>query len=241
MVKTREDYELETGLADDFDGVIIDGFFEVNPQYSEISGTTDPMLTLAIESPDLEQPAETRYSCGGAKQWQIGRGGQEITSARNPDSHRFNMSSRAGVLVSRLFSLVGNGDKAKGQDFFIARDRYMTEGAFYIGLNCHWKREPLKTVGGEPRDVLMPDKYLGEVSPGKKAASTVAEAPTEDLDDIVIGLASGKTEREVKMKAMKEDKLKANEVYMRELISGNKLEQLEDAGKIAKGPDGKFI
>ena len=244
MVKTREDYELETGLADDFDGVIADCFFEVNPQYSEISGTTDPMLTLVIESPDLEQPAETRYSCGGAKQWQIGRGGQEITSAKAPDSHRFNMNSRAGVLVSRLFTLVGNGNRAKGQDFFIARDRYMTEGTFYTGLNCHWKREPLKTVGGETRDVLMPDKYLGEVSSDKgvsRAAAGVAVAPTDDLDEIVVGMVAGKTDREVKMTAMKEDKLKGNDAYMKELISGPKLKQLEDAGKIGKGPDGKYI
>ena len=243
MVKTREDFDLETGLADDFDGAISEAYFEVNPQYAEISGTTDPMLALVLESPGFDQPVETRYSTGGAKQWQTGRGGQEITSAKSPDSHRYNMNSRAGVLVSRMFELIGNGDKAKGQEFFLRRDHYMTEGAFYIGLNFHWKREKLPTVGGEPKDILMPNKYFGEVSLGKKATA-VAGAPTDDLDaldTIVIDLASGKTEREVKVAAMKNEQLKANDTYMKELISGPKLKQLEDAGKLTKGPEGKFI
>lgn len=253
--KTMEDMGLDSGLADDFDGAIASAFFEVNTQYAEIAGVQDPMLTLVLDSPDFEDSAEQRYSCGAAKQWQIGRGGQEITSAKTPNSHRFNMSSRAGGLVSRMFELIGNGDKAKGQEFFVARDRYMTEGEFYNGLNFHWKREPMKTVSGESRDILMPMTYLGEVAPGNTSPSaksstapTVSTASTsttvvaDDLDAIVIGIASGKDARGVKIAAMKEEKLKANDAYMKDLISGSKLADLEKAGKLTKGPDGeKYI
>jgi len=241
VVKTREDYELESGLADDFDGVITDAYFEVNPnpEYVAKAGE-EPGLALIIESPDLDQPVHQWYSCGAAKQWQIGRGGQEITSAVRPDSHRFNMNSKGGVLVSRMFEIIGNGDRGKGQDFFIKRDRYMTEGAFYIGLNFHWLNKPAKMMGTD-MPVLSPVAYLGEVSPGKPSKATITGVPTEDLDTIVIELVSGKTEREVKMAAMKEDGLKANDAYMKELISGPKLKQLEDADKITRGPDGKYI
>ena len=251
MPKTREDYNLETGLADDFDGAITDAFFEVNVRYAEVSGTADPMLTIVIETDSIEQPVENRYSCGGAKKWQISRNGKEVISGKNPDSHGFVRTSRAGAMVDRMFELVGGGNKEKGVAFFQARDRYMTEGEFYTDLNFHWKREPMKVVGSsDTRDILMPSVFLGEV--GKKTVSaktgittttttTTAATSDDELDNILIELVSGKTEKEVKVAATRNDKLRASTDYMRNLISGTKLTDLEKSGKIGKGPDGKYI
>ena len=243
MAKTRQDFELETGLADDFDGAISNAYFGVDARYAEVSGSSDPMLTLVLESPDLEQPAQQRYSCGAAKKWQVSNGGQEIVSETRPDSHIFNMSSRAGVLVGRMFELIGNGDKEKGRDFFIGRDHYMTQGDFYTGLNFHWKRQALKTVGGDTSDVLMPERYIGAVKVNGAKASATATVDTSALDSIVIDevVKSGMIEREVKQAAMKNETLKANDAYMRDLISGPRLADLEKEGKLTRGPDGKYI
>lgn len=238
MGKTREDYELETGLANDFDGTITDVYFGApRKEYAELGGTSEPGLYLILETPDLEQPVEQWYSCGAAKQWQVGRGGKEITSAKSPDSHRFNMNSRAGVIVARMFELVGEGDKKKGQEFFLKRDRYMTESEFFTGLSFHWLREPLKTVSGESRDVLMPNKYLGEAVPAVKKA----EVPTEDLDAVLISLAEGKVARELKQAAMKDEKISASKDYLNEVIKGTKLTELEKLGKLVKSPEGRYL
>ena len=240
MAKTRGDYELETGLFGGGEAAIVDAYFEPNPriEYQQVAGS-DPGLTLILQSTELENPIEQWYSCGGKKQWQVGRGGSEINSAVNPDSHRFNMNSKAGILVTRMFEAIGGGDKAKGQDFFLKRDRYMTEAEFYTGLNFVWEQKSTSyNIDGQIKEgtLIVPAKYLGEVAPGKKEAA-VAEAPTGDLDTIVIGMVSGLTEREVKMAAMKVKALKENDAYMKELISGSKLKNLEDAGRITPGPE----
>ncbi len=249
MSKTREDFELETGLFDDLDGVIANVFFgPPSGDYSALSGTADAGLYLVIETPDLEKPMEQFYSLGAKKAWKVTDNGEAVVSEAKPDSHAFNTSSRGGALVQRMMSLIGNGDMDKGKEFFIARDCYMTQKGFYTGLNFHWKREPLKTVGGESRDVLLPNKYLGEVKTAAGAkgptGTGTTSTPSGDatvLDNIVIGLAEGKTERELKQAALKNDALKANSAYMKDLISGAILKKLETDGKLSKGPENKYV
>ena len=240
---TREDMQLDSGIADDFDGVISEANFEINAQYAAKSGTQDPMLTLIVDAPDIEKPVEIRYACGAAKQWEIKENGGELVSGKNPDIRRFNQNSRAGELVDRIFELVGGSDKVKGQDFFINKGFFMTQAGFYTGLNFHWKRESKKTVSGESRDITMPCKYLGEVTVAGKPAAGAAGAADEALDAIVIEMSSGKTEREIKIAATKNPTLMAAKSYMTELAStpSRKLVQLEKDNKISKGPDGKYI
>ncbi len=236
MPKTREDFGLDSGLQTDYDAVVA-ASFEPNAQYAAKAGTGDePMLKLTMESPDLDKPVVQYYSIGSGKRWKASKDASEITSEANPDSHRFNMNSSAGKLVARMFELVGGGDANKGQDFFIARDCYMTQAGFYAGLKFHMNQEKTKTQSGES-NIMLPDKYLGEE---KVAAKTPAGV---DLDKIVIDNAQGKTDRELKAFAVKNDVLKApeNAAYLRDLISGTKLANLEKEEKITKGPDGKYI
>ena len=241
MPKTREDYELESGMADDFDCTFAVSF-EPNPQYAAKAGTGDePMLKVTMDSPDLTAPRVQFYSLGSGKQWKASKDASEITSELRPESHRFNMNSSGGKLVSRMFELVGKGDIAKGQDFFIARDSYMTQAAFYNNLMFHMKIEKTTTVSGEG-NIMLPNAYLGEAK-----VSTVNKAPTggnTDLEAIVIGLASGKTDRELKTACVKDATLKASEntAYLKNLISGTVLADLEKADKITKDPaTGKYI
>ncbi len=242
MPKTREDYDLDSGLATDFD-CTFSAEFGTNTQYvnkvNAGGGNMDPnevFLNLTMDSPDLDKPVKQSYSIGSGKKWMANKDGSEITSEANPDSHRFNMNSSGGKLVARMFELVGGGDKNKGQDFFIARDMYMTQTGFYNGIMFHMNQEKTKTQSGES-NIMLPDKYLGEAKVAAKSTAGV------DLDKIVIDLSQGKTDRELKAAAVKNDELKKpeNAAYLRDLISGTKLGNLEKDNKLTKGPDGKYI
>lgn len=244
---TREHFTTDTsGLLDDFDGVITGGYFGVKKEYADkVAGTEPPVMhLLVIETAELEKPIEQGYSVGSAKGWQVADGGSRVVSAKNPDLHVFHYLSRAGMLFDRICTLVGEGDKVKGQDFFIGRGHMMTDGDIYMGLNFHWKRESMKTVEeGKTSDVLLPAVYLGEAKGGSVAGVTTVEEDAA-LDAIVVEIATGKTERELKIVAMKHKVLGEKDkhiAYMRTLVSGPKLADLERDGKLTKGPDGKYI
>lgn len=250
MPKTLDDFQLESGLKDDFDGTITaDTYFgaprkEYADKAAVSGGTLDPVLQLVIlPDGDGEEPITQQYSLGPGKQWQVVKDGREIVSAKSPDSHRFNMSSRGGELVSKMFELAGSGDKVKGQEFFIKRDAYMTEVGFYAGLRYHFKVEKKPTVGGEPSNVLLPNKFLGEgkaVTTGKTESKSTG-GDTSALNQLLIDNAGGKTDKELKQWALKNDVLKANSAYMKDVISGKKLKEMEDAGQMFKDSDGKYV
>ena len=233
MGKVREeDMQLSSGLQDDFDAVIASVEFGISKEYALKSGTSDPMLTLTFGSEEAESFSQS-YSIGGARQWQIGKGGKEVISQIQPDAHSWNMNSRAGTLVKRMFQLVGNGDMKKGQQFFLSRDRYMTEADFYIGLKFHWKREKMQTLGGEERDVLLPVAWIGEVK-------TVVKGTVPDTSmKKVIELAIGKTERELKGAILEDPELSKNLDLLDKIFKENLLQTLETGGKLVK-VDGKF-
>ena len=234
MVKpTRQDMELESGLADDFDGVISHAYFGIKERYDAIAGTSEPKLVFALDGEELEQPQEVAYNTGAAKQWEVVRDGAEIVSGKNPDAHAFNMNSRAGGVVARMFNLVGAGDRAKGQDFFVARGHYMTQAAFYDGLKFHWKREEMTTVGGDKKQVLMPVSYLGEVAAKGKKDGVI---PTEAIDKIV-ALADGKTEKELKQAIVKDPVLSKVAGLVNQVLNKGLLKTLETENKLTKSAD----
>ena len=254
MPKTRDDFQLDSGLASDFDGTIVEVVFqEPSSDYQRVSKSKDPVLTLLIESPDFERPIEQGYSIGSAKQWDAVKDGHEVVSGRNPDSHTFNMNSRAGVLVERMLNLTGEGDREKGIDFFIKRDAWMTQSSFYKGLTFHWTREKMKTMPDDQGnvkevDVLLPSIYLGESKTETKASAGAASASGNgDLDKVLAGLTSDKDgnslgldEKGLRLAAAKNTTLKANPKYLREVINGPKIKELEDTGEIVR-VDGKFV
>jgi len=65
------------------------------------------------------------------------------------------------------------------------------------------------------------------------AAATVED---EALDQIIIDNASDKTDKGLKSFAVRNGDIKANDAYMKAVVSGKKLKELEDAGKITKDP-----
>lgn len=234
QVTHPEDFELESGLADDFNGTTTSARFGINSRYAEVSGSTDPMVFLTLESPDLSQPIEQGWGTGKAKEWEVQSGERELISRKQSDAHRYNMSSRAGQLVAAMITAVGEGDRVKGQKFFAERGHYMTQAEFYEGLTFHWKRQKLSTVGGETSDVLLPDKFLG-------TAVGAPKAETVDVSELVMAFASGKTEKELKQGLVKDPVLSKNNELMSQVFNKGLLAALEKSGQLVKGPDQKFI
>lgn len=236
---TRQDMELTTGLASDFDGSITKAPFGVRDEYAEIAGTTDPMLLLEISSPEFDQPVPQAYSLGGKQQWEAQKGGTEVISGVNPNLRGFNMNSRAGTLVNRMYQLVGAGNRDAGKDYFANKGFYMTQSVFYEGENFHWAREKMATVGGDTRDVLMPTIYLGSTKKAAKPGAEAADIPAADIDALV-KLADGKTLVEAKTALVRSPELKLKKTLLTAVVQGKLLEKLVEQGKLTE-IDGKLI
>ncbi len=234
MVKpTRADMELGSGLINDVDAAITSVFFGMKEDYNRVAGTSEPKLIFVLEGEELEEPQDVAYNTGAAKKWEVVKDGQEIISGVNPEIHAFNNKSRAGEVVARMFTLIGGGDKAKGQDFFLARGYYMTQAPFYAGLKFHWKREEMITVGGDKKPVLMPVTYLGEVA--SKAKKDVV-VPEETITQI-IALAEGKTEKELKQAIVKDPVLSKVTGLVNQILNKGLLKTLETDGKLTKSAE----
>ena len=244
MVKTREDFQPDVGgFLDDVDGDITDASFGVaSGDYADkvMLGRADAqppvIIRLTIESPDLESPALQSYSVGSQDIWEIQGAGKSIKNTKNPDKHVFRKGSRAWALVEAIMTAVGDGNLDKGQGLLIKRDKYMTEADFYIGLSFHWAVKSLETVSGGKTNTPLPEKFLGEAK-GKAAPAQKIEIEDTSLDAIIIENATDKTEKELKVFAIRNPDIKKNEAYMKAVISGKKLKQLEEEGKLMKDPD----
>ena len=239
-----EDFELGSGLLDDFDGVVEDAWFAPPRQeyIDRTGGEPTPFLHLSIVSPDADQPIEQVYSIGTARQWQVERDGKEVVSGKKPDYHNFVANSRGGELVGRIIELAGGGDKAKGVQAVKERGFLMTEAEFFVGLNAHWERESRLTVGGDTRDILLPTAIHGFGEAEAVATPGAAGLPFSDEEiEKLVGLASGRTEQQLKQQVMRDAGLKKNKELLNSVFNKNLLKELEAAEKLTRGPDGKYI
>ena len=235
-----EDFDLDSGLANDFDAAITDVWFDKpSEQYAAKSGgASDPRTYLKLESSDLTAPIEQSYSTGTARQWQVVKNGAELVSGKDANLHRFVSNSRTGTLVERMITLIGKGDKKKGQEFFIQRGYFMTQREFYVGLNFHWMREKQPTLDGES-EVLLPVAYLGEVAVKAKDATPSASASSDEDTADLIALAIGKTEQQIKRTVVTDPAFKGKDSLKRAVLNQGLLAELVKQGKLAL-VDGKY-
>jgi len=244
MPKTREDFQPDVGgFLDDVEGDIVDAEFAIaTGDYADKvmmgrAGAKPPVVVkLYIKSLELERPATQSYSVGSPELWEILDNGKSVKNVKNPDKHTFRKGSRAWALIEAMMTSVGDGDLEKGQDFFIKRDTYMTEAKFYTGLSFHWAVQSLGTVGGGTTNTPLPEKFLGE-SKSKVAPKVAPRKEDSALDAIIIVSATDKTERELKSFAVRNPDIKKNDAYMKAVVSGKKLRQLEEEGKLLKDPE----
>ena len=250
MPLTRDDFILDIGgFLDNVQGDVTDASFEIaSGKYADqvMLGGADAkppvVLTLTVESPDLERPAEQSFSVGSPDIWEIVDNGKGVKNIGSADKHVFRKGCMAGALVNAMMESAGDGDFAKGQEFFVKRGHYMTSADFFTGLSWHWEvKEITRDIGGKTVTSRppLPVKYLGEVG---TAAGSAPAIDTAELDKLLVENASGKDDKELKSWAIRNASIKSSDPYTKSVISGKKLKELEDKGDLVKDPDtGKYL
>jgi len=159
---TRGDYELESGLPDDFDAAVARSWFGYKEEYQK--GQV-PLLLLDLEGEEIE-PINVAFSIGA--KWKIANGGNRVEHPKG--KKRFVMTSMIGRLIDRVVNQIGIEMWERG---------FPTEADIWTGLAFHWKREEitfspgiLEEKGGKTTH-LMPTDYLPDYKIGEAAAPTV--------------------------------------------------------------------
>ena len=134
---------------------------------------------------------------------------------RVEDGPKLKSYSKLGILNGR-FRLIGfepSSDSARQ----------------YVGIKARLRREKPEFEGLEvERDMLLPITLLG-------VAGGVASLPQEAIDDIIIALARGKSDREILPLASQDDRLKGRLQEMYDI-----LDKAVEAGKL-KREGGKYV
>lgn len=166
------DWELESGLPDDFDFWITRAEFGYLPEYTDQSGAQVPLLIWYGEAPgvDIEHIA---WSLG--KGWEPIEGGRKVKHVEG--KQKFVATSMYGRLIKRVIEELGVDMNARGSS---------KVASVWEGLGFHMKREEIEFKGlmedrGGKTSRLMPVSFLGERKSGKTAvASSKKEAPAEE-------------------------------------------------------------
>ncbi|MBA7613840.1 hypothetical protein ES703_21097 [subsurface metagenome] len=157
---TREDFELESGLPDDFDAMITRSWFGFKEEYQK--GQV-PLLLLDLEGAEIE-PQNVAFSIGA--DWKIVEGNR----VEHPKGKkRFVATSMIGRLIDRVVNKIGIELWERG---------FPTEADIWTGYAFHWMREEisypglLETKGGKTTH-LLPTDYLPDYKIGEAAAPAV--------------------------------------------------------------------
>lgn len=174
MADEQDPFRGESGLKDDFDGVITEAWFVKDPGQNGGNAYLN-LKVLADDGDEVEQ----RYSCG--PDWAVYSGGENVQHPKDkPEKIKvFNNASKIQGLVVQARDVMA---EAGAVEVLLARskkhasDNYPNgEGARYAdlwpGLKFHWeiKSEDYKfTRNGEEvkgtTNTVLPTKYLGEVA-----------------------------------------------------------------------------
>jgi hypothetical protein len=145
----KQDFELESGLPDDFDAQVASAIFGFIPEYQD--GKV-PLLLLNLEGKEIE-PTTVTFSIGA--DWNITDGGHKVEHSKG--KKRFVATSMIGRLIDRVVNQMGVAMWEKG---------FPNEADIWTGLAFHWKREEfsfgkgiLEEKGGKTTH-LMPTDYL---------------------------------------------------------------------------------
>jgi len=168
---TREDFELDSGLPDDFDAVIAKSWFGFKDEYQK--GTV-PLLLLDLEGPEVE-PLNVTFSIGA--DWMIVDGGKRVEHPKG--KKRFVRTAMIGRLIDRVVVQMGIPLWELG---------FPTEADIWTGLAFHWKREDitygpgiLEDKGGKTTH-LMPTDHLADFTAGEATAPAVEPELEAKLD-----------------------------------------------------------
>ena len=257
---TAEDASPEEGFQTDYRGKTIDAYFGSPPaQYTAQGFADDPWLWIVVEDEDGVVQRPEGYTLGAGKKWQITRDGHEVISQKQPDSHRFNRSSKVISLVDAITDLAGKGDKVAGEKaFLIDRHIFMTDAEAYIGIASHWATTETSTPDAEKKtSAILPTDFLtfvgGTPAPAAKAATPAtkqtaipaATPASNGIDvDAILAFADGKTYPDLKKLGMKTWGPNGSNTdldIMNFILDPANMKALEGQGKLMKDAEGVFV
>lgn len=166
------EYELESGLPDDFDFQIDRAEFGYDPEYKDAQGGNPLLLVWHGHSltPGAEVTRPILWSTGTG--WVSRDGGRTATHERGKKN--FVKTSIVGQLIARCAFIPGSEEFAK---VVAARKTRWTEARLWEGMKFHLKREAVSFgTGLEERERLMPTAFLGVVGELAAQGATVTQA-----------------------------------------------------------------
>lgn len=171
-----DEFRGDTGLKDDFDGVISSAEF-IQTQRGNWA------LQLKIEAEDGDE-VEQQYSVGGAdKGWTSYNGGETIEGATAKS--RYHIQSSIQKFIDVVMKVDGAGQELKTRS---ARDfgkRGPFHAALWTGLKFHWdvvdemkarQDQETKEWKDVPTPTMRPTKFIGVT--GAPALPALSSAPT---------------------------------------------------------------
>jgi hypothetical protein len=171
-VKEQSPWDTETGLADDFDGIIANAKFGVKEEYGqkviESSGGGASGLMFIVDL--VDDNGEIQASQG----WSVGSGWEP-----SADGSSMSHPKRGNVVTGSLYGQLQN-KVIRELSVDMAPRGLPTDAASWNGLKFHWMQTPHATVGGGTATGLMPTEFLGEVG-----AEVVESAPAEAVEAAV--------------------------------------------------------
>ncbi len=149
-------FEVSTGLADDFDAMVVEARFAYDASYNQGQSM---LCHVTLLSPDPEVGEQkVMYSTGNG--WTSPDGGKTIIHERNRVT--FNQTSNYGKLIKRLVEL-------DMKDLLNSRGIAPFDSGMLLGAKFHWKREEAEKLNfgdgraddGKLRTRLLPTAFLG--------------------------------------------------------------------------------
>lgn len=237
-MSTQQDWTTESGLLDDFDGIVTGARFDTPSNYA---GGGQPLLELTVLADDGNETTG-RYSLGNVGQWEIINDGEEVVS--RVGKQKFVSTSKYGKLIERLTQL----DPSCLQTIIGRGNPRMAE--VWIGLRFHWKREKFTYQGlgtGETQS-LMPTDYLGLANDTPAPTPPPVQTPVAPNNNgqsamfaSLAILADGKSPREIMRAVMgSDDGTLNNDVIMEAIGDKSILKEMVMAG-VLREDNGKYF
>jgi hypothetical protein len=174
----KDEYAGETGLKDDYDGTIVEAWFDRDP--NKFSGNA--YLTLKIEADDGDE-VEQMYGCGA--EWDTYDAGKSVAHPQDDPARekmkKFHVNTKIQRLINTAHALDGVIDAwAQNKEKYGNPPKTGARFAnIWEGLRFHWEVETEEVTlndrqTGEPRKVTMttslPTAFLGVAGAGSGAA-----------------------------------------------------------------------
>ena len=203
---TKDTWDTDSGLPDDFDFFITDASYGYRDEYKEGEVA---LLIWHGESPD-EDVDSVIWPCGSG--WEVVKGGESV---EHPKRTRFVKTSMVGRLIDRVVTELKVPMRSRGK---------ATDASVWKGLGFHLRREEITFGPGILEDRggvtthLMPVAVLEKPAEKKAEKAPVAEGKPDLTEKKLTALAKKLDREEFQKRAMDMEDVVANDDLMGQVL-----------------------